>query len=302
MEDCNIWKLDVVRYPGDYCDHILEITREINQLQKLFSEEDRKLVWGLMGELHHLAVGCADCSIIITDAQTFLIDTRNIENFSHLLPSSKHLRGVFITHQHYDHFDGLRFLKNAGYQIDFLIYSPYERRYNDESVQYEEWQEFNNLRDYFIRQGTELRTPYRQSDLPSPWWDAGEAKFWILGPASHIACAVTRHLHDASLVLHAQLGSRICLFTGDASDENLEYVAINTDNICNDILHASHHGSLEGASLTFIKACNASYTVVSTEEGVHENVPHPTALQRYRKNTKDNVHRTDKDGSLKWTF
>jgi beta-lactamase superfamily II metal-dependent hydrolase len=255
-----------------------------------------------MGELHHLAVGCADCSIIITDAHTFLIDTRNIERFSHLLPSSKHLRGVFITHQHYDHFDGLRFLMSAGYHIDILIYSPYERRYNDQSVQYDEWQEFNNLRDYFVRQGTELRTPYRQSDMSSPWWDAGQAKFWMFGPASYIACTDTRRLHDASLVLLAQLEERRCLFTGDASDENLEYVATNTNNICDDILHASHHGSLDGASLTFIKACNASYTVVSTEAGIYENIPHPTALRRYKENTKNNVYRTDNDGSLKWKF
>lgn len=255
-----------------------------------------------MGELHHLNVGCADCSVIKTNAHTFLVDTRNIGEWSHLLPASKHLRGVFITHQHYDHFDGLRFLKDKGYQIDFLVYSPYERRYGDDSVQYDEWQEFNTLRDHFVRNGAETRSPYRQDDFSKAWWDAGEAQFWILGPSQTITTSDTRKLHDASLVVHAKLNGRRCLFTGDASDENLEDVAANANNICNDILHASHHGSIEGASLTFVKACNATYTVISTESGVYDNVPHPTALRRYKENSSKIVYRTDVDGSLKWTF
>lgn len=255
-----------------------------------------------MSELHHLKVGCADCSVIVANEGAFLVDTRNVGDWSHLLPADKRLRGVFITHQHYDHFDGLRFLKDAGYRIDFLVYSPYERRHGDNSVQYEEWEEFKALCNHFVKQGAGVRTPYRQDDFSKPWWDTGEAKFWILGPSTAIATSDTRHIHDASLVLHARLNARRCLFTGDASDTNLEDVAANTTNICGDILHASHHGSLEGASLAFVKACNATYTVISTESGVHESVPHPTAIRRYKENTAKIVYRTDVDGSLKWSF
>jgi hypothetical protein len=64
----------------------------------------------------------------------------------------------------------------------------------------------------------------------------------------------------------------------------------------------SHHGSINGADLEFIKACNADYVVVSTKSGVHDNVPHSTAMQRYRSHTKKKVCRTDIDGSLEWTW
>lgn len=255
-----------------------------------------------MGRLTHLNVGCADCSVITTSANTYLIDTHGIESHAHLLPSSKRIRGVFITHQHYDHFDGLRFLKSGGYSIDFLIYSPYERRQNDPSVQYEEWREFQSLKDYFVGRGTETRNPLRQDDFAEAWWDAGEAKFWILGPSSAVAKSSTRELHDACLVVHAKVGSRKCLFTGDASDTNLDDVAKRTTNMCGDILHASHHGSLAGASLEFIKKCEAEYTVVSTKSGVYQNVPHPTALSRYGQHTAKRVYRTDCDGTVTWDF
>lgn len=255
-----------------------------------------------MGKLHHLDVGCADASVIKTSSATFLIDCHNIEDHSHLLPSNKNLRGVFITHQHEDHYSGLSYLKDKGYTIDRLIYSPYERRYGDNSVTIDEWNEFNSYRDYFQRKGTQLHKPYRQSSFNNPWWKSDGVSFYIIGPAKSIATSNTRELHDACLVILATMGKRKCLFTGDASDDNLKWIADNTTDYCNDILHASHHGSINGADLDFIKKCNADYTVVSTKSGVHSNVPHSTAMQRYRNNTKRKVYRTDQDGSLEWTF
>ena len=255
-----------------------------------------------MGTLHHLKVGCADASVIKTSSATFLIDCHNIEDHSRHLPSNKKLRGVFITHQHEDHYSGLGYLKDKGYTIDCLIYSPYVRRRGDNSVTIDEWNEFNGYRDYFKGKGTKVYTPYRQQSFKKPWWKTNGVSFEIIGPAKSIATSSTRELHDACLVIKAIMGKRNCLFTGDASDANLKWIADNTTNYCNDILHASHHGSINGADLDFIKKCNAHYTVVSTKSGVHSNVPHPTAMQRYRNYTKNKVYRTDINGSWKWTF
>ena len=76
-----------------------------------------------MGTMHCLMVGCADATVIIASTGTFLVDCADIGNYSSLLPSSKALRGVFITHQHADHYSGLSYLKDNGYSIDYLIYS-----------------------------------------------------------------------------------------------------------------------------------------------------------------------------------
>lgn len=255
-----------------------------------------------MGSLHCLNVGCADASVIITDTATFLVDCHNIGDYCHLLPSSKRLRGVFITHQHEDHYSGLRYLRDKGFSINHLVYSPYDRRRGDDSVTLEEWDEFNSFKDHFAAIGTKLHAPYRQAKWGEAWWDTDGIKFEIIGPHESTADSDTRRIHDACLVIKAILGERACLFTGDASDPNLEYIANNTKNYCNDILHASHHGSIEGAHLEFVKKCNAKYTLVSTASGHYENVPHPTALRRYKENTAHDVRRTDVDGTWKWTF
>jgi len=255
-----------------------------------------------MGQLHNLNVGFGDASVIVAGSDTFLIDCHKIEAYVDLLPANKHIRGVFITHQHRDHFSGLGYLMSNKYSIAVLVYSPYERRYGDNSVEYDEWFEFNSYKTHFQGEGTKVYAPYRQQNFDKAFWSVNGVDFWVLGPAYHIAKRSTRELHDGCLVIHVRMGARKCLFAGDASDMSLEYIANNTTNICDNILHASHHGSLEGACLPFIKKCNMDFTVISTKSGVYQNIPHPSALRRYRDYTKKNVYRTDTNGTLKWTF
>lgn len=255
-----------------------------------------------MGALYHLDVGCADASVIQTATATFLVDCEGIGDYAHLLPKHKRLKAVFVTHQHSDHYSGLDYLRKHSYAIEYLIYSPYERRRGDNSVTLDEWNEFDDHKKYFEAHGTKLYYPLRQKQWKKPWWDTNGVRFWIIGPHPHIAKGETRELHDASLVITARLGQRKCLFAGDASDTSLLEISRTTVRMCDDILHASHHGSMNGAQLDFIKKCKAKYTVISTAEGVHESVPHPTALKRYESHTEKQVRRTDKDGTWKWTF
>ncbi len=255
-----------------------------------------------MGQAHFCDVGHGDCTIIQANSGTYLVDCHDIQRYSHLLPTSKVLPGVFVTHQHRDHYSGLQYLKSQGYSINCLIYSPYDRQWDDASSPRDEWDEFNSLRDYFVNRGTKTWTPYRQENFNERFWNAGDISFEILAPFRDLATSPTRELHDACLVVGVYAGQRRFLIAGDASDYSLNAIARNTTNYCNDLLRASHHGSLKGADLDFVKKANAKYTVVSTQAGVFSNVPHPTAMQRYRDNTSEKVFRTDQGGSVNAGF
>jgi len=255
-----------------------------------------------MGALHCLSVGCGDATVIITDTATFLVDCYNIHWHEGILPENKNIRGVFITHQHEDHYAGLSYLKDQGYTLDWLIYCPYDRRRGDNSVTLDEWNEFNDLKNYFVSIGTETLALYRQESFDNPFWETNGARFWIIGPDFEGTNSDTREIHDASLVITAVLGERHICFAGDASDSSLQYISDHTNNFCNDILHVSHHGSINGANLDFTRSADIKYALVSTESGVYDNVPHDTALQRYRRYTEHDVLRTDVNGSWVWNF
>jgi len=254
-----------------------------------------------MATIHFLDVGCADTTIITSLGKTILIDcSLGIEDYKELLPKNKVIDVVFITHQHQDHFNGLKYFKEEGYMISHLICSPYERRRGDDSVSLEEWNDFSELLDFFKGQGTKVYKPFRQESFDKEWWSFAGLKFWMLAPDKDIAKAQDRVLHDASLVFtikSSKSGKKIC-FTGDASNKSLKQIASTTKDYCDNLLHASHHGSLNGAELSFIKKANITTTIVSTKEGIKENLPHKDALKRYSDNSSKNVLRTDKDGTI----
>lgn len=195
----------------------------------------------------------------------------------------------------------MNYLIDNEYEIEYLIYSPYERRYGDNSVDYQEWQDFQKYAECYRQAGTKIYKPYRQDNFSNPWWMVDGLQIWMIGPEKDIATSDTRELHDASLVFTVKIAKRTYLFTGDASDTSLNWIAKNTNHHCDDILHASHHGSLNGADLEFIKSCNIVHTIISTKSGEHDSVPHPTALERYN-NHSAIVYRTDVSGTLSYNF
>lgn len=255
-----------------------------------------------MGSFHNLNVGCANACVIQAPSCTFLVDCAGIDRHVHLLPASKVLKGVFVTHPHRDHYSGLEYLRKNGYAIECLIFSPYDRRRDDNSLSFEEWNEFNDHKSYFSGRGTKLFPAYRQEKFEESYWNIDGVRFWMLGPYKDLATSTTREVHDACLVFKAMMGNRSCLFTGDASDSSLAAIAANTTNMCGDILHASHHGSINGAEESFVKKCAAQYTVISTAPGVYDDVPHPDAIRLYNSHTSGEVYRTDIHGTISWTY
>lgn len=152
-----------------------------------------------MGKLHCLDVGFGDTSVILANSELFLVDCYNEDVLDNYLYDKSYIHAVFITHQHYDHFRGLRYLIGNDIEVGFLIYSPYSRRYNDNSVEYEEWQEFNRYIKYFKDKGTKLYTPYRQNNFDKPWWQPAGLSIWMLGPNKLIANSETREIHECYL-------------------------------------------------------------------------------------------------------
>jgi len=260
-----------------------------------------------MGEIHFLDVGCADTTIIKSGKATILIDCSYlICTYENLLPKNHQIDAVFITHHHNDHFQGLGYLLQNKYTINSIFYSPYVWHEGEQSFRKSEWDDITSYLNAYERKGTNLKAVYRQSDFSRPSFEIEDMKFYIIEPKKELMVERQRHIHDGCLVIFSKLGNLKCLFTGDASDVSLSHI-MNHDHSFSckdvDILHASHHGSINGAEERFIRKCNPAYTIIST--GIYNqniNIPHPTAIARYKRYTRQKVFRTDTNGSISATW
>ena len=245
---------------------------------------------------YFLNVGCADCTVMHLGTKVVMVDCHQGDTANgqadilNYIPNGK-IDVLIITHQHYDHFDGIQTLLDNDIEVVELWECNYDRRHGDNSVGYDEWQDYQRLRNNL---GATIYSPTRSA---KNYDTVGGAKFQIYNPKKNINAKGTRELHDASLAFTVRKGISSYTFTGDASNWALEEVTSFFTLQKKHLLHASHHGSLEGAYLDFVKAINPNYTIVSTKSGVYPNVPHPTALQRYRTHTRKAVRRTDVDGT-----
>ncbi|HSA07101.1 MAG TPA: MBL fold metallo-hydrolase [Candidatus Gastranaerophilales bacterium] len=247
-----------------------------------------------------LKVGCGDCTVLLLGSKVVMIDCYQANNYGENIidhiPNNV-IDVLILTHQHYDHFLGIQTLLDNDIEVKEVWESPYDRRYGDNSVQYDEWQKYQTLVKKLEANGAKRYTSTRTEKI----YDIiGGYEFYILNPVANINSVETRELHDASLVVMVKKvnsNKDKMIFCGDTSDWALDRVREKYNISGANILHASHHGSINGANIDFIKETSPNYTIVSTRSGVYSNVPSDVALQRYRSYTNKAVRRTDTDGT-----
>lgn len=251
---------------------------------------------------HFLNVGCADCTIFEMGKDLVVIDCgyrrrsngiskpTNIADYITNVIGKSYIDLLIVSHPHHDHYLGMEDLIGKFTVAEFWG-SPYERRHGDNSLSLDEWKEYCQLKEKLI--------PDNQKRFTCP---SGTRKtfsgceFVVLGPRKAVNANDTRECHDASLVIWVETPANKFLICGDASDSELDQIRADWKlSECN-VLRASHHGSINGANLEYLKTVAPRYTIISTQSGVFENLPSNTALQRYREySTK--VFRTDTDGT-----
>jgi beta-lactamase superfamily II metal-dependent hydrolase len=255
-----------------------------------------------LATLVDLSVGCANCAVLRSGDSCLIVDCSGIAAHARELPASRHIDALIVTHQHYDHFDGLGYLYEQGFSIGLLLYSPYIPRKDEGSVASDEWESFEELKALFAQRGSELAAPYGRPGLVPPFRTVGDMDMAILGPPESLARSESRSIHDACLVVLVSTKSSRVIFAGDASAASLEWIARSSSDFACDVLHASHHGGAEGAVEAFVRGASPRTTVVSTASGVYPELPSAAALSLYAAHTRGRVLRTDIEGNLRFSL
>jgi len=125
----------------------------------------------------------------------------------------------------------------------------------------------------------------------------GAATIEVLAPCPEAKPFV--NANDNSFVLRVSFGKRAALLVGDAErDEENALLVDRRDSLPADFLKVGHHGSATSSSPAFVEAIGARDAAISCGVRNRFGHPHPAALQTL--SAFLHVHRTDRDGSIRW--
>ena len=236
-------------------------------------------------QIHFLDVGQGDCTIVLCDGESMVIDggparaSSFVYSYIRNTLELQHIDYVVSTHPHLDHVYGLSSVLNAA-PVD-LVLTPVL-----------EWDSkaFNSMVKYAEKQGAPLSVPQEGDTLR-----LGGATVTIL----HCWPEAIDYgrTNDSSIVVRIDYGQTSFIITGDAEDWS-EYMMIDAGiNLSADVLRVSHHGSNTGSTMEFLKAVQPKYAVISVGKDNGYGHPHTEVLERLDKiGTK--VLRTDELGTI----
>lgn len=226
--------------------------------------------------VYYLNVGQADCTLIVNNGQTMLIDGANEADSTLIIKYLKKLGiskldYVIATHPDMDHIAGLDKLILA-FDAE-CIYMPITTKTN---------KEMNEL-----YQAIENRTVINPT--ASDYFYLGNSKCTILnsGDTSKVSD------NNSSIVIQLDYGETSCLFMGDAEIEVEDNVTWNDI----DVLKVSHHGSNDATSQSFLEAVLPEYSIISVGAGNSHNHPSSETLERLN-DINSTIYRTDEDGTI----
>ena len=266
---------------------ILEETGIWNKLDTLLTGKTNiELEDGeVAAQVHFIDVEQGDCTLIISQNKTMLIDSGEAEHAATVLETFSDLGVVYLdyavaTHAHSDHMGSMAEIIESIPTENIIISQP-----SDDSAETEMYQNFldsieKSKADVIIAE-------------PDYTFTLGATECRILSPFN----VSSSEENNNSVVMHITAGSTSFLMTGDA-EKAVETQLINEyDNIGADILKVGHHGSNTSSSSDFLKAVSPEVAVIPVGEGNKYGHPTEKTLTNLKKYT-DNIYRTDKNGTV----
>ena len=246
-------------------------------------------------KIHFLDVGQGACALIESDGHYMLIDGGGRDSSSFTVSYLAQL-GIekfdymVATHFDEDHIAGL-----IGVFNKFAVETVLEPSYETDTSIYKSFKEAeNNSKAKVI--------------IPEPGeeYTLGDAKFIVLAPkkpekdTDQETAAEGLKENNQSICILLKNGDNKVLFTGDAEQEEEQYLVDSGRDIRADVYMVGHHGSGSSTSELLLNAVQPKYAVISC--GTGNDYGHPVQEVLDRLWDKDvSVFRTDEQGNILMT-
>ncbi len=257
---------------------ILRMSVGLEEIKELPSSEDEGFF-----EVHFIDVGQADCSLIICDDETLLIDGGNVAD-GKAVTSYLHSEGiteldyVISTHAHEDHVGGLGEILTE-FTVTEAVFAP------------EKGADTNCYKDFLssvAAQELTITIPEAGDEIT-----LGSSTLTFITPLTEEVPGT----NNSSLVTRIVYGENSFLFTGDAEREAEKLILESEATISADVLKVGHHGGDTSTTYPFLREIMPQIAVISV--GNNNSYGHPTenVLSRLR-DADVKVYRTDMQGHI----
>lgn len=234
-------------------------------------------------EAHFIDVGQADCSLIICDDESLLIDGGNVGDgsliVSYLIDMEiEELDYLICTHAHEDHVGGLSKVLDT-FTVTEEIFAP-------------ETGTDSNCYGNFV-----ASVENQNKTLTAPevgyTFSLGESTVEFIGPVTEDYSDI----NNTSLITKITYGENTFLFTGDMERESEADILEAGIDVSADVLKVGHHGSENSTSYPFLRAVMPEIAIISVGKGNSYGHPTEEALSRLR-DADVTVYRTDMQGNI----
>lgn len=223
--------------------------------------------------VYFIDIGQGDCSLIMTETHTVLIDGGDLEGGDIIVGTLsslgvKQLDYVIITHPHVDHFGGMYEVFRS-FPVGSLLLPEVPEDMIPRTMNY-----------------SKLLAAIDMYDVKCEYVSTGDN--FLLGDASRLEILAPLYndyneLNNLSIVARFTHGENSFLFTGDLESSAEHDLLTAQIDLNADVLKAGHHGSAGASSAEFLKAVTPDITVF--EAGVYNTFGHPRVAVLDRLNT-----------------
>lgn len=237
-------------------------------------------------EVHYIDVGQGDCSLIICDGKTMLIDAGENGNETKVLDylrmhNIKKLDYIIASHQHTDHIGGLPEVIDEIGTENIIMPRLTEKQTPT-----------NKTYTAFLKAIQNSDTKVISAKVGEVY-SLGDAQFEILAPIMDD----TDNLNNMSVVVKLKFGERTFLFTGDAEKTVEIDILASGANVDCDVLKVGHHGSGTSSCVEFLEAVTPEICVIQVGADNDYGHPHKNVIERL-KNYSDKIYRNDICGDI----